>query len=73
MKYAVYVTYWATTRQEVEADSEEEAKIIGENMAGWPSLCHQCSRELEIGDSTGDVSVELIVYGVDEKVLYLSP
>lgn len=57
MKYAVYVTYWATVRQEVEADSAEEAKEL---YTGWPSLCHQCNRELEIGDAMGDVDVELL-------------
>lgn len=57
MKYAVYGTYFATIRQEVEATSEEEA---ARKFNGWPSLCHQCARELEIGDFIGDVEVELI-------------
>lgn len=57
MKYAVYGTYYATVREVVEANSEEEAKG---KFSGWPSLCHQCARELDIGDFTGDIEVELV-------------
>lgn len=57
MKYAVYGFYYATVRYIVEANSEEEAKT---KYNGWPSLCHQCSKELEIGDFTGQMEVELL-------------
>lgn len=57
MKYAVYASYYVTVRQVVEASSEEEAKEL---YSGWPSLCHQCARELEIRDFTSDIGAELI-------------
>jgi len=57
MKYAVYGTYYATVRQVIEADSKEEA---ASKFNEWPCLCHQCARELEVGDFTGDTEVELL-------------
>ncbi len=38
-----------------EADSKEEAERMAEDdeSADWyPTLCHQCSREVEVGDIT---------------------
>lgn len=44
----------------VEADSEEEAREKAESEVYEPTLCYQCSDEVEI-DCLGDiVSVELV-------------
>lgn len=38
---------------EFEANSEEEAIAMAEESEeAYASLCHQCSREVELGDST---------------------
>lgn len=53
-KYQVYGTMSASVILGVyEAESKEEAiKMAGEDEnANWmPSLCHQCSHEVELGD-----------------------
>lgn len=50
MKYKVYAIYTASKMiGEIEADSKEEA--IGkmeEGLVDWPTLCHQCSHEIEL-------------------------
>ena len=46
MKYTVIGIVDAVVYEEVEASSPEEA---AENVSS-PSLCHQCCREVEIGD-----------------------
>lgn len=52
MRYIVMGLIHANTREEVEADSPEEAH---EKAACHASLCHQCSDELELGDSYGAI------------------
>ena len=49
-KWNVSMTVDATINVEVEAESEEEAKRKALETASRPGLCHQCSRELDIGD-----------------------
>ena len=46
-KYLVFGLASATVSEEVEAASPEEAV---ENAELSPSICHQCSREVELGD-----------------------
>lgn len=50
MKYMVCVLIDASKTIEVEAESPEEAKEKAMNEIGVPSICHQCSREVELGD-----------------------
>ena len=53
MKYEVAVPFDACRYVIVEADSPEEAAEKAENEAGHVSICHQCTDEIEIGDSIG--------------------
>lgn len=53
-KYNVAVQVYATMYMTVEADSEEEAREKAEQEAYEPSLCYQCSDEVEI-DGLGEV------------------
>ena len=49
-KWSVVLSVDATMIVEVEANTEEEAKDKAIETAGTPWLCHQCSRDLNIGD-----------------------
>lgn len=42
----------------VDAENEEQAKEKAWEEASSPTLCHQCSDELEVGDITELHSVE---------------
>ena len=58
-KYIVRIPYFCTFLVEVEADSPAE----GEGMAmskAYPSLCHQCSNEIEIDEmnDAAEITVE---------------
>lgn len=53
-KYSVSIQVYATMYMKVEADSEEEAREKAEKEAYEPTLCWQCSDEVEI-DGVGDV------------------
>ncbi len=48
--YQVVGLIHATTIEEVEADTPEEAPALA---AGWASLCHQCASQVELGDTYG--------------------
>jgi len=53
-KYSCTVIFDASATVEVEAGSPEEAASQAEDMAcGRQYLCHQCSKELNTGDSIG--------------------
>ena len=49
-KYRVTMLVDATVDVVVEAESEEEAKDKALINAYAPTLCHQCSDDLEVGD-----------------------
>lgn len=49
-KYRVTVLVDATVSVEVEAANEDEAREKGLLEAPTPCICHQCSRELEVGE-----------------------
>ena len=53
-KYRVYGLVSATVDLgEYEAESAEEAEKMAEDNddAGWyPSICHQCANEIDVGD-----------------------
>ena len=54
MKYRVYGIMTASVLLgEYEADSPEEAERMSDadpNANLWPSLCHECSNEIDLGD-----------------------
>ena len=50
MKYLVTLIVDASIRVEVEADSKQEAYDKALDNAFTPSICHQCSREIDLGD-----------------------
>lgn len=53
MKYLVVGLIDATNSKVVEASSPDEAVELATNDLGCPSVCHQCSSEVEIGDVYG--------------------
>jgi hypothetical protein len=65
MKYNVAVPFTATVNVEVEADSIEEAKkkALAEASA---SLCHQCSKEVTIGDPDADLLTDVCVEEIED-------
>lgn len=46
-KYGVSVVWTCSKYREIEAHSKEEAEQIAEDEIDEPSICHQCSREIE--------------------------
>lgn len=50
MKFYVTFEVYASTTVEVEADTKEEAEELAKDVVYTPSLCHHCSRHLDIGD-----------------------
>lgn len=53
MKYLVIGLLHANTSTVVEASSPESAIELAEGELGCPSLCHQCSNEVDLGDIVG--------------------
>lgn len=54
MKYECTVIFDASSSVSVEADTPEEAAQLAEDMVqGNQTLCHQCSNDLNTGDSLG--------------------
>ena len=54
MKYECTVIFDASSSVIVEADTPEEAAQLAEDMVqGNQTLCHQCSNDLNTGDSLG--------------------
>lgn len=49
-RYTVSIPLHASTTYECDADSPEQALEKARDEAGSPGLCHQCSRECELGD-----------------------
>lgn len=60
MKYRAFFTVATTCSVEVEADSEEAAEEKAWELVDVPSLCWQCSRQLDVGDILDMVEVEVI-------------
>jgi hypothetical protein len=54
-KYSVDFVVYASVAVVVEAESEEEAREKAEAEVTEPTLCHQCSDEVEIC-SIGDIT-----------------
>jgi hypothetical protein len=50
MKYFVTFEVYASTVIEVEANSENEARDIANEKCYCPTLCHQCSNDIEVSD-----------------------
>ncbi|AZF09522.1 hypothetical protein C4J93_1308 [Pseudomonas sp. R2-37-08W] len=48
--YSVLLTVDASIVVKVEAESEEEAKELAADIAEVPSICHHCSRNVQIGE-----------------------
>jgi|GEM_PF-3172639 len=53
MKYAVTVCIDSSRSATIEADSPEQAADKAMDELGYPSICHQCANELEVGDAIG--------------------
>jgi hypothetical protein len=49
MKFRIWMKAYASGSVEVEAETREEAIEKGENEF-YAGLCHQCAREIELGD-----------------------
>lgn len=59
-KYRVVLTVDATIFVEVDAENEAQAKELGLAKASMPHICHQCSRNVSIGDVLDAVDAEEI-------------
>lgn len=57
MRYMVCVTFDASKTIEVEAKNPEDAKEKAMEEVVRPSICHQCSDEIEIGEALEAVDV----------------
>lgn len=53
-KYSVSLCYYASAFAEVEAENEEDAINKAAQEIMYPSLCHHCSSEVEIGEMCED-------------------
>lgn len=53
MNYLVVAQIAASMALDIEADSPEEALEKGYDEVGMPSICHQCSDKIEIGEPYG--------------------
>ena len=56
--YSVSVIFDACKSVNVEADSPEEAIDIAYDEAGYASLCHQCSSEIDVGDAVRAIAYD---------------
>ena len=65
MRYTVMgLLYANTTSATAEADTPDDAiELASDDL--WPSLCHQCSDEVELGDIYG-----FMVYDANDKVVH---
>lgn len=59
-KFAVHMDVGASIVVEVDAASEDEAIDKAWTEAMLPSLCHHCSRNIDVHDFTGTVCAEQI-------------
>lgn len=50
-KFLVTFLIDASKTIEVDADDEEAAKTAAWDVIDVPSLCHQCSHEIDMGDA----------------------
>lgn len=65
-RYSVIVTVDASVYIEVDAENEDQAKEIAMEKVSSPCLCHQCSREVDIGDILEAVEATEIGAGNDD-------
>lgn len=49
-RYSVMFTVDASVTVDVDAENEEQAKERAWAQVSSPSVCHQCSREVEVGE-----------------------
>ena len=49
-KWSVILSVDATIHVTVEAETAEEAKDKALDVAGSPRLCHQCAKDMDVGD-----------------------
>lgn len=55
MKHEVTLLYDASKSISVDASTAGEALEKAYEQIGWPSLCHHCSSEIELGDVYGHI------------------
>ena len=66
--YSVTLIYDASRSVDVNAASADEAEAKANDLIGRPSICHQCSDEIDLGDAIG-----AMVYLGDKEVLDSTP
>ena len=59
-KYHVAMPFYATAFIKVEAENEEEAIEKAEREIGYPTLCHQCSHDVEMGEPNYEVEADAV-------------
>ena len=64
MKFNVTVLIDAGRNIDVDADTAEQAADKALDAIGYASVCHQCAKELDVGDALGAV-----VYDGTDQVL----
>ena len=56
--FDVTLLFTGSTGITVKAVDIDEAVEMAHNKVGYPSLCHQCSDEIELGDYYGELVYE---------------
>ena len=59
-RYRVILQVDATVEVEVEADNKADALEKGRENAERPSLCHHCSREVEIAEFIDNDDIDYV-------------
>lgn len=66
-KYSVSIPYHASVIVEVEATDKQDAVHAAWEKVGAPSLCHQCSDEVEMGEANDDCEPDVIELSGDDS------
>jgi len=59
-RYRVVLQVDATVEVEVDAENEAEALERGREEAPRPSLCHHCSRKVEVAEFTENDDLDFV-------------
>ncbi len=58
-KWSIAIPWHCTVFIEVEAETEKEAIEKGECRV-YPTLCHQCTDHVELGESNSDIESDAV-------------